>query len=82
MNRHFDDARYYMRNALTHVKRGVLTELEPVTEWIRAKTGLDVEPEPGRIETARTELREFVESVEGEASEALDEARGRLRSYR
>ncbi|MFB6220948.1 MAG: hypothetical protein ABEH90_05865 [Halolamina sp.] len=84
MAKHFEDARYYMGRAVDHAKAGVKEELEPLEERVRELTGTetDDEPEPGRLEKLQQDLKELEERVEGEASEAVKNARGRLLAYR
>lgn len=82
MNKHFEDARYYLTRAGKKAKQGVAEELEPVEEKFRELTGNDDKPEPGRLDAIREELGEIEERAEGEAKEAVGKARGRIRSYR
>jgi hypothetical protein len=76
MNRHFEDTLYYLKRAAKTAKKGVTAEAEPVERTVRALTGREQAPEPGRIESAReraeraarrgvTALRETVGSVRG-----------------
>lgn len=81
MNRHFTDARYYQRRALEHFAKGVAEELSPVEERVRELTGREAEPVPTRVEAVRAELGRLEERAEGEAREAIREARDQLRSY-
>jgi len=83
MNKHFEDARYYLGRATEHAKEGIRTELEPVEERFREMTGdEDEEPEPGRLDRIQEELEELEERAEGEAKEAVGNARERIRRYR
>ena len=82
MNKHFEDARYYLTRAGKKAKQGVAEELEPVEEKFTELTGADAEPEPGRLDAIREELGEIEERAEGEAKEAVEKARKRIRSYR
>lgn len=82
MNKHFEDARYYLTRAGKKAKQGVAEELEPVEEKFTELTGGDDEPEPGRLDAIREELGEIEERAEGEAKEAVEKARERIRSYR
>jgi hypothetical protein len=52
-NRHFEDARHYLKRAGEHAKKGVTEELAPVGERFRELTGDDEEPEPGRLDQIR-----------------------------
>ncbi len=82
MNKHFEDARYYLTRAGKKAKQGVAEELEPVEEKFRELTGGDEEPEPGRLDAIREELGEIEERAEGEAKEAVEKARERIHAYR
>ena len=82
MNKHFEDARYYLKRAGEHAAEGVREELEPVEERFRELTGREEEPEPGRLERIRDELGELEERAEGEAKRAIEDARDRLGAYR
>jgi len=82
MNRHFEDARYYLTRAGKKAKQGVAEELEPVEEKFKALTGDDEAPELGRLDNIREELEGIEERAEGEAKEAVTKARERIRSYR
>jgi len=84
MNKHFEDARYYLGRATETAKEGVKEELEPVRERFSDLTGSDEEdePEPGRLEKVQSEIRDLEEQAEGEARRALTSARGRIEKYR
>ncbi|MFT4885155.1 MAG: hypothetical protein ACI8U4_002675 [Natronomonas sp.] len=83
MNKHFEDARYYLKRAGTTAKAGVAEELDPVRE--KARNLMDreeEEPEPGRFEEVKRELTELQEKAEGETREAIRDAREKLEGYR
>jgi len=82
MNKHFEDARYYVGRAGEHAAEGVKAELEPIEERVRKLTGREAEPEPTRLERVRTELRDLERRAEGEAKAAIGQARERLRAAR
>jgi len=84
MANHFEDAKYYMGRAVHHAKAGVKEELEPLEERVRELTGAesDESPASGRLEALQEDLKELEERVEGEASEAVKNARGRVLAYR
>ena len=82
MNKHFEDARYYLGRASEHAKEGILEELEPVEERFRELTGREEEPEPSRLEKIQTELKELEERTEGETKKAIADARDRIQKYR
>ncbi|WP_435068729.1 DUF7553 family protein [Haloplanus sp. C73] len=82
MNKHFEDALYYIGRAGEHAKEGALEELEPLEERFRELTGREEEPEPSRLATLQSELEELEERAEGEAQTAIANARERIRRYR
>lgn len=82
MNKHFEDARYYMKRAGETAKAGVAEELEPVRERFQNLTGQDEEPEQGRLEEIRQDLAELAETAEGETKEAIQNAREKIDTYR
>ena len=82
MNKHFEDTRYYLKRAASEAKRGVTEELEPIQERVQAMTGGEEEPEPSRLEAVRADLEEIQGKAEGEAKEAIADARDRLKAYR
>jgi hypothetical protein len=45
MNRHFTDAQYYLYRTMTALGRGVRTELRPYEDRVRARLGLEREPD-------------------------------------
>ena len=82
MNKHFEDARYYLGRASEHAKEGVVEELQPVEERFRKLTGNEEEPEPSRLEKVQQELKELESRAEGESKKAIADARTRIRKYR
>ena len=82
MNRHFEDARYYLKRAGETATKGVKTELEPVRERFDELTGREEEPDPTRLEVIKSDLREVQAKAEGEAREAIGDAREKLKEYR
>ena len=85
MNKHFEDARYYLGRATEHAKEGIREELEPVEERFREMTGgeeEEEEPEPGRLDRLQRDLADLEDRAEGEAKEAVQNARERIRRYR
>jgi predicted nucleic acid-binding Zn-ribbon protein len=83
MNRHFEDTRYYLKRAGTTAKQGIATELEPVRERVDDLRGKEEEEvEQSRIESIRADLGDIQTRAEGEAKEAISEARERLGSIR
>ncbi|MFP4626000.1 MAG: DUF7553 family protein [Natronomonas sp.] len=82
MNKHFEDARYYLKRAGETAKAGIKTELEPIQEKVEELTSGDEEPEPGRFDSVREDLRELGERAEGETREAIENAREKINDYR
>lgn len=84
MANHFEDAKYYMGRAVHHAKAGVKEELEPLEERVRELTGAETDetPESSRLEQLQQDLKELEARVEGEANEAVKNARGRVLAYR
>ncbi|MCU4975747.1 hypothetical protein OB955_23990 [Halobacteria archaeon AArc-m2/3/4] len=86
MNKHFEDARYYLLRAGHHVKLGLEESLEPVETKVRSLTGRELEPEPesepSRVETLLEEAKSVERKAESEARETIGGARQKLESYR
>jgi len=82
MNKHFEDTRYYLKRAGETAKRGVTEELEPIRERFQGMTGGEDEPEPSRLDEIKDDLKGVQEKAEGEAKEAIGEARGKIEQYR
>ncbi|MFB6103412.1 MAG: hypothetical protein ABEJ73_12730 [Haloplanus sp.] len=82
MNKHFEDAIYYIGRAGEHAKEGVLEELDPLEERFRELTGKEAEPEPSRLENLQDDLKKLETRAEGEAKTAIADARERIRRYR
>jgi molecular chaperone GrpE (heat shock protein) len=82
MNKHFEDAMYYIGRAGEHAKEGVLEELEPLEERFQELTGEEAEPEPSRLERVQDDLEDLESRAEGEARTAIEDARERIRRYR
>jgi hypothetical protein len=83
MNKHFEDARYYLKRAGETASKGVREELEPVEARFRDLTGRnEPEPEPSRLEAVKADLQALQERAEGEAEQAIAEAREKIGAYR
>jgi hypothetical protein len=82
MNKHFEDTRYYVKRAGETAKKGIAEELEPIEERVKNLTGKEAEPEPGRLEELRADLKDIQKRAEGEAKEAIGEARAKLETVR
>ncbi|WP_262178283.1 DUF7553 family protein [Haloarcula laminariae] len=82
MNKHFEDARYYLKRAGETAGKGLKEELEPVEARFRELTGTEAEPEPSRLEAVKADLKTLQERAEGEAETAIGQARERIGDYR
>ena len=82
MNRNFEDTQYYLKRAGEAAKRGVKEELEPLRKRLETVRGAEEEPEPGRLEEIRADLKDVQQKAEGEAKAAIGDARGKLGAYR
>jgi len=82
MNKHFEDAKYYLGRAAETAKDGVKDELEPVRERFNEAVGREDEPEPSRLEKVQQEIGDLESKAEGEARRALTSAKGRIEKYR
>ncbi|ERH09515.1 MAG: hypothetical protein J07HX64_01272 [halophilic archaeon J07HX64] len=80
MNKHFEDTKYYLKRATETAKRGVEEEIGPLQDRLQELIGgeEEPEPEPTRVEQLREDLNELQTRAEGEAKEALNDARDRL----
>jgi molecular chaperone GrpE (heat shock protein) len=82
MNKHFEDAQYYLKRAGETAAEGVKEEIEPLADRVKDVAGIEDEPEPSRVDRLREDLEELQERAEGETKEAIGNARERLRFYR
>jgi hypothetical protein len=83
MNKHFEDARYYLKRAGETAKAGVAEELGPLRERVESLMNREEErPEEGRFDEVREELKALGERAEGETREAIENARERIDSHR
>ncbi|SDF53734.1 DUF7553 family protein [Halorientalis regularis] len=83
MNKHFEDAQYYLKRAGETAKKGIVEELEPIQDRIDTVMGGDeTEPEPNRLKEIRADLKELQGRAEGEAKEAIADAREKIETYR
>ena len=82
MNTHFAETRYHLGRATETAIEGLKAELAPIEARLRALTGREAEPAPGRLETVRAELAALRARAEGEIREAIAEARERLGAFR
>jgi hypothetical protein len=81
--RHFEDSRYQLKRAVQAALKGVREEVAAVGKRVRSLVGREREPEPGRVEAARSKLetvstrvRDETEAVVGGARESVDGYRG------
>lgn len=82
MNKHFEDARYYLKRAGETAKAGVVEELEPIENRFRDLTSREEEPEQSKLEEIRADLKEVQTKAEGEAREAIGDAREKIQQRR
>lgn len=82
MNKHFQDARYYLKRAGETAGKGLKEELEPVESRFRELTGGEEEPEPTRLEAVKADLQALQARAEGEAETAIGQAREKIGQYR
>ena len=83
MNKHFEDARYYLKRAGEHTKLGVEETVEPAEERLREWAGWEEEePEPSRVEAVLEDVKDLEKRAEGEAREAFGKAREKIEAYR
>ena len=82
MNRHFEDARYYLKRAGETAGEGIRAELEPVETRLRELTGAEEEPEPSRLEAVKADLKGLQKRAGGEAETTIRQARERIGTYR
>ena len=82
MNRHFEDTVYYLKRAGTTVKRGILTELEPIPSKVSSVTGDESDSESGRVDDVRARLESVRTNAEREAGNVAGTAREAVGQYR
>lgn len=83
MNKHFEDAKYYLKRAGETAKAGVTEEIEPVRERVTDLIEREEEEAvPGRFDEVREDLKELQQKAEGETREAIEDARARIDTYR
>ena len=83
MNKHFEDAIYYLKRAAETAKAGVAEELDGIEDRIRELTGREKEEiDQGRLEDLKADLKDVQERAEGDARERIAEAREKIEAYR
>ncbi|WP_458187603.1 DUF7553 family protein [Haladaptatus sp. NG-WS-4] len=78
MNKHFEDAWYYLRRAGTHLERGIREELEPFELKIREATGREKTREPSRSGTVRSNIQDVEKKAKRRSRDAVRDARKRI----
>jgi len=71
MNKHFEDAWYYLRRAWTHLTAGVREELAPAERRARRWVGRETAPEPSRGEKVRRNVREVEQKAQERAKSTV-----------
>ena len=83
MSKHFEDTKYYLKRAAKTAKAGVAEQIEPIQERVNDLIDRgDEEPEPGRLDELREDIKELQEKAEGETREALEKARAKIDELR
>lgn len=82
MNRHFRDARYYLKRAGETAWKGVTEEMDPVEQRVRRFVGKETVAEPGRLDRVKDDIRSIQHRAEDEATSVVGEARQKVESYR
>jgi hypothetical protein len=78
MNKHFEDAWYYLGRAVDHLRIGLEEELAPLESAMRERFGWEVEDEQTRLDRFRSELGKVEEREPvRRARERIDEYRGK-----
>lgn len=78
MNKHFEDAWYYLRRAWAHLSTGIREELAPVERRVRRWAGRETEPEPSRGEKVRRNVREAERKAQERAKGAVRDVQERI----
>jgi hypothetical protein len=77
MNKHFEDAWYYLGRAFDHLRVGLEEELAPLESAMRERFGWeDEDDEQTRLDRFRSEIRKV------EEREPVRKARERIEGYR
>ena len=79
MNKHFEDAWYYLRRSGSHLRRGVRTEFRPAERKLRELTNREQQTEPTRREQVRSNLREAERKAKHRSRAVVEDARKRIR---
>jgi len=78
MNKHFEDAWYYLRRAWTHLTAGVREELAPAERRVRRWVGRETAPEPSRGEKVRRNVREVEQKAQERAKSTVRDVQERI----
>lgn len=84
MNRHFKDARYYLKRAGEHVKMGVTEEAEPIVGRVRSLRGEEIveDAEPSRVDRFSNRVTVASRRAETTARRTFYDVRQRVDEYR
>jgi hypothetical protein len=77
MNKHFEDAWYYLGRAIDHLRIGLEEELEPFLAALQERFGEDSTAEPTGFDRVRTEFEEVRRDPVGTARERYEAYRER-----
>jgi hypothetical protein len=80
MNRHFEDARYYLGRTVESPAKGAYYELRPFVG--RAKEAVGEEPEPEGFDAVKADVETMRDRAADEVSSKVDSARERIAAYR
>ena len=78
MNKHFEDAWYYLRRAWTHLTAGVRKELAPAERRARRWVGRETEQEPSRGARVRRNVREVEQKAQERAKSTVRDVQERI----
>jgi hypothetical protein len=77
MNKHFQDAWYYLRRAADHLRIGLEEELEPVVAAYHERFGEEEDEPESRFDRVRSEFETVRDDPVGTARERVAEYRER-----
>jgi hypothetical protein len=82
MNRHFEDARYYLGRTVESAAKGAYYELRPVVGRAKEAVGEEPEPEPEGFDAVKADVETMRDRAAHEVSATVDSARERIAAYR
>ncbi|GGL52551.1 DUF7553 family protein [Halocalculus aciditolerans] len=82
MNQHFKDAQHHLTKAAEDARHGIEDELDDVETRVRELIGKEKDPEPSRVEKLQADLKNLEQRAEGEAKNAIGDARLKIDAYR